>query len=86
MKQWEMVNMIDSATGYTLEKRPWQEMGFSVKTQWKQHFRVFFHHYLKSRFSSSKKAMGVIGPRLCLKIHWFTIAVVVAVVLVVVVV
>ena len=34
----------------------------------------FFPHCFKSCFSSSKKAIGVIGPRLCLKTHWFTIA------------
>ena len=44
------------------------------QTTAKQRFIVFFPHCFKSRFSSSKKAMGVIGPRLCLKTHWFTIA------------
>ena len=65
-------------TRYTLDRRPWHEMGFSGKTQCfltflifalfqttaKQHFIAFFLHCFKSCFSSSKKAMGVIGPRL----------------------
>ena len=75
-------------TRYTLDRRPWHEMGFSAKnsmffdvphfalfqTTAKQHFIAFFPHCFKSCFSPSKKAMGVIGPRLCLKTHWFTIA------------
>ena len=76
-------------TRYRLDRRPWHEMGFSAKnsrffdvphfalfqTTAKQHFVAFF--FIVSKVVSallSKKAMGVIGPRLCLKTHWFTIA------------
>ena len=76
-------------TRYTLDRRPWHEMGFSAKkTQCFLTFLIlhcskllrsstsqpFFPHCFKNCFSSSNKAMGVIGPRLCLKTHWFTIA------------
>ena len=74
-------------TRYTLDRRPWHEVGILGKNSMFfafPHFRLrrnycgaalhtLFHQCFKSRFSSSKRRSGVAGPRLCLQTHWYTI-------------
>ena len=74
-------------TRYTLDRRPWHEVGNLGKNSMffaLPHFRLrrnycgaalhtLFHHCFESRFSSSKRRSGVAGPRLCLQTHWYTI-------------